>query len=183
MFRFNKSIAYLKGVGGVNFVHESIAFVLFWHQQHGFCFVPMSTMWLSKLTTAGKAKRGCVNLHTPRSGSHQSSLNKSISQWLSDWQHKATIGLGPDKNINDWKEQQLKSTWIQKSHLTTALFGLFQVVWFPSKVLWAPTSLFGKRIWPIMWWQLDKRSLEYRVWISKDCGNLPTWLEVPSLNK
>ena len=115
--------------------------------------------------------------------SHQSSFNKSITQWLSDWQHKATIGLGSDENINDWKERQLKSMCIQKSHLATVLFGLFQVVWFPSKVLWAPTSLFGKRIWPIMWWQLDKRSLEYRVWISKDCGNLPTWLEVPSLNK
>ena len=44
-------------------------------------FVPTSTTWLSKLTTAGKGNerlrdfwRGCVNLQTP--GSHQSSLNK-----------------------------------------------------------------------------------------------------------
>ena len=158
---------------------NSMTFV--WFQcQHDGC---QNWQQLVKQREVAWFRRCCVNLHTPRSGSHQSSLNKSISHWLSDWQHKATIGLGPDKNINDWKEQQLKSTWIQKSHLTTVLFGLFQVVWFPSKVLWAPTSLFGKRIWPIMWWQLDKRSLEYRVWISKDCGNLPTWLEVPSLNK
>ena len=155
---------------------------IFLNEYFGFCFE--LNFELNHFSARFNEKMNFQNVsNRAMSGSHQSSLNKSISQWLSDWQHKATIGLGPDKNINDWKEQQLKSTWIQKSHLTTVLFGLFQVVWFPSKVLWAPTSLFGKRIWPIMWWQLDKRSLEYRVWISKDCGNLPTWLEVPSLNK
>ena len=81
------------------------AFVLFWHQQCGFCFVLISTMlllfsscinhmnfvlfWLTtrllfcsnvnnmavKLTTADKARRGCMNLHIP--GSHQTSLAMS----------------------------------------------------------------------------------------------------------
>ena len=108
---------------------NNMAFVLFWHQQHGFCvvststtcffvpelttwllfsskvnklgfcFLPISTTWLSKLTTAGKSSGGCVNLHTPRS--HQSSVSKrrNLLTQCSDWQGKAMIGLWPDKNI------------------------------------------------------------------------------------
>ena len=84
-----------------------MAFVLFRQQQHFFwilfcsskntiCFVPMSTTWLSKPTSAGKARKGCVNPHTP--GSHQTSITTSI-EWLSD---KATelSDLGP---IKTWR--------------------------------------------------------------------------------
>ena len=39
---------------------DTMAFVLFQHQQQCFCFAPKSTTWMSKLTTAGKARRGCV---------------------------------------------------------------------------------------------------------------------------
>ena len=36
---------------------NNIASVLLRHQQRGFCFVPISSAWLSKLKTAGKARR------------------------------------------------------------------------------------------------------------------------------
>ena len=81
---------------------NNMAFVLFLHQQHGFWFLPTSTIWLSKMTTAGKTRRGCMNPQMP--GSHQSSLKKSRN-WMtqcSDWQGKAMIGLGSDKNW--WKK-------------------------------------------------------------------------------
>ena len=65
-----------------------------------FCSVPMPTTWLSKLTTAGRTRRGCVHLHTL--GWHQSSLKQDtdlVTDWLT-WQGKATIGLGSDKKLS-----------------------------------------------------------------------------------
>ena len=44
----------------VLFWHQQHGFCLIRHQQHGFCFLPMSTIWLSKLTTADMGMRGCV---------------------------------------------------------------------------------------------------------------------------
>ena len=82
---------------------NNMGFVLFWHQQHGICFHLASTTWLSKLTTAGMARRGCVNLHTPRS--YQSSLNKSTEK-MTKRQDKATIGLGSYKNYKVYYRSQ-----------------------------------------------------------------------------
>ena len=71
---------------------DTMAFVLFQHQQQCFCFAPKSTTWMSKLTTAGKARKGCLNLHRP--GSHRSSLKRSLL--VTGKQGKAMIGLGSD---------------------------------------------------------------------------------------
>ena len=89
---------------------NKMAFVFIRHQQHDFSFVLasttwfsfvlMSTTWLSKLTRVGKERlrnfwRGCVNIYIP--GSHQSSLKKT-TDWINNWQDKAIIGVGSDKN-------------------------------------------------------------------------------------
>ena len=67
---------------------NNMAFVLF-----------QLTTWLSKLTTAGKARRGCMNLH---SNARVTSVKPQKEQWLSEWrkdgQDKAMIGLKSDKN-------------------------------------------------------------------------------------
>ena len=78
---------------GLLFCSDNMGFVLLLNEQHGFCFVPMSTTWLSKLTTAGKAGRGCVNLPTPES--HQSSLTKSSDGMTK--QARQWSDLGPVK--------------------------------------------------------------------------------------
>ena len=44
---------------------NKMAFVFIRHQQHGFYFVPMSTTWLSKLTTAGKARVTSIIVSCP----------------------------------------------------------------------------------------------------------------------
>ena len=62
-----------------------VAFVFFRHQQHGFCFVPMSTTYLSKVTTAGKARRGCVTIEEVAwIFTRQSHINQvsTISEWV-----------------------------------------------------------------------------------------------------
>ena len=92
-----------------------------------FCSVPMPTTWLSKLTTAGRTRRGCVHLHTL--GWHQSSLKQDtdlVMDWLT-WQGKATIGLGSDKKLSPHlvlkrhdchKKIQNLIAWLKPTHHT-----------------------------------------------------------------
>ena len=107
----------------------NMAFVLFLHQQHGFWFLPTSTIWLSKMTRAGKTRRGCMNPQMP--GSHQSSLKKSRN-WMtqcSDWQGKAMIGLGSDKLMEKISysigDQAGKITFLAPWPTWTTLFLIF----------------------------------------------------------
>ena len=85
-----------------------MAFVLFRHQQHGFCFVPTSTKLLVLFrhqqnvfcfsltsTAAGETRRGCASFHT--SDSHQSKFNKIRNRLY--WWGKAMIGVGFDKRL------------------------------------------------------------------------------------
>ena len=87
----------------------------------------MPTTWLSKLTTAGRTRRGCVHLHTL--GWHQSSLKQDtdlVMDWLT-WQGKATIGLGSDKKLSPHlvlkrhdchKKIQNLIAWLKPTHHT-----------------------------------------------------------------
>ena len=77
-----------------------MAFVLFHHQQHDFCFDPTPR---KKTTSKYNIHQQLAHLHTP--GSHQSSLmniTDGVSEWVTDWQGKAKIGLGSDKNYHDY---------------------------------------------------------------------------------
>ena len=102
--------------------------VLLRHQQHGFCFVPMSSTWLSKLKQLVRQGdvlwllerscdfwRGCVTLHTP--GLRQSSLNKRtvrLTKWLT---RQSDDGLGSNKKAKLNKTTTLKQIRARsKSH-------------------------------------------------------------------
>ena len=79
-----------------------MGFALFHNQQYSFWIIPMSTTWLSKLTTAGKA----MNLYLP--GSHRSSLT-TRTDGLSDSGNKARqwSELGPIKKRSTEEMQKI----------------------------------------------------------------------------
>ena len=89
-----------------------------WHQQHGFRLVPMWTRWLSKLTTAGKAKRGCV---TPIKSQPK---HYSVTQWLTT--------QGNYRTWVWWKYKWLKGTTTQIYVYTKEPFGDCSFWPFPS---------------------------------------------------
>ena len=91
----DKKISGINSTAFVSFLHQQIGYfcsdinnkasVFFWHQQH--VFFPMSTTWLSNLTTAGKTRVISIKSHK----------EQKLTHWWTQGQHNATIGLGSDK--------------------------------------------------------------------------------------